>query len=117
MQFTPLAGPFEIKFVKDKVQHEATVTYVKSASCCANFFNVKVHKPGETPAFLLKEKPGPDPENDDMVWMDEHEKINMLYQYIGTEIENHLKKDLGIFLIDANLNNKAADNLNPEHFD
>ena len=115
MQFTPLAGPFDIQFVKDEVQHEATVTYVKAADCCANFFNVELHKPVEMPAFLLKERPGLDPENDDMVWMDEHEKINMLYQYIGTEIENHLKTDLGIFLIDAPVNNKTADSLNPDH--
>jgi hypothetical protein len=117
MPYTPLAAPFNINFVKDDVEHEATVTYVKSSDCCSNFFNVVMHKPGETPAFILKEKPGIDPEYDNMVWMDEHDKINMLYQYIGAEIEKHLKTDLNIFFIDAHLSHKEADNGSPEHFD
>lgn len=101
MSYTALTDPFTINFQKDGIHYEAIVTYAQSKECCVNFFDVSIQKPKGMERFHLKEKPTLSPDFDYMVWVDEHEKMKMLYQLIGNEIEIHLRKNLGIFLIGA----------------
>lgn len=101
MPYTPLTDPFTIRFYKDEVEHEAQVIYAKETKCCANFFDVRVKVPQGIGQFYLKEKPTPGTEADSMIWVDKEDQAKMIYQVIGDEIEKYLRKDLGIFLIDA----------------
>ena len=110
MSFTALTDPFTIQFEKDGVAYQAVVTYAKQDDCSEYFFNVAINEPAGLSVIHLKEKPTLNPEYDYMVWVDDNDKVNMLYQQIGNEIEHELKK-MGVFLIDAPLaNHSTSDN-------
>lgn len=104
MAFTALTDPFLVKFEKDGVLYEAVVTYAKQNDCSEYFFDVNMKKPEGLEPIRLKEKPTLNPDYEYMVWVDDKDRINVIYQQLGNEIEQALKK-LGIFLIDAPLAN------------
>src|SRR5437870_13103908 len=114
MSYTALTDPFIIHFTHDGLSYEAEITYVKSNDSFSNFFDVAILKPEKLEPFYLKEKPTLNADYDNMVWVDEHEKLKMLYQLIGNEIEKHLRKNLGIFLIDSPLHNREEDFMIPK---
>jgi hypothetical protein len=109
MEYTPLADPFMIRFEKDGFEYEAEVVYAKSKSSCTNFFNVEITKPKGVEPFCLKEKPILSSEPGKMFWVDAYDKQSILYQLIGDEIAQHLKNHLGIFLLDAPVNESVHD--------
>lgn len=110
MPYTPLTDPFTIRFLKDEVEHVALVTYAKETDCCANFFNVNIKVPKGIKPFHLKEKPTPGAQDESMIWIDDDDQVKIIYQIVGDEIEKYLRRDLGIFLIDAPVVNRE-DNL------
>jgi hypothetical protein len=107
MSFTALTDPFNIRVEKDGVEYVANITYGRLNDCGSSLFEVSLVKPEGVPPFLLKEKPTLNPEYDYMVWVDDLNKVNVLYQLIGAEIEKYMRKTLGIFLIDAPLTHET----------
>ncbi len=99
--FTPLTDPFILHVLHDGIAYDVEVTYAKSADCCENLFSVVVLQPGGVESFRLKEKPTANHAFDHMVWTDGNNLAKPLYQELGFEIEQHLKKHLNIFLFDA----------------
>ncbi len=105
MAFTALTDPFSINVEKDGMEYDAIVTYGNLNDCSSNLFEVSIMKPAGISPFHLKEKPTLNPDYDYMVWVDELNRVTLLYQLIGVEIEKYMRKNLGIFLIDAPLSN------------
>lgn len=104
MSFTALTDPFSVEFEKDGVPYQAMVTYAKKDDCSSYFFNVVFSKPEGAAPIHLQEKPTLNPDYDYMVWVDDNNSVSILYQLLGNEIEQQLKK-LGVFLIDAPVSN------------
>lgn len=109
MLYTPLSDPFTIRFMKDDVEYEALIIYAKEKDCCTNFFDITIKVPAGIKPFHLKEKPTPGAETGSMIWVDKDDQVKMIYQIMGDEIEKYLRKDLGIFLIDAPVINHEDD--------
>ena len=106
MDYKPLADPFNIAFEKEGIHYKAKVVYAKSATSCANFYNVEIELPTGIEPFRLKEKPVHNQENDSMVWTDEQGRESTFYQLIGNEIANQMRDQLGILLIDTAVGGK-----------
>ncbi len=109
MSYTSLAEPFHIQFEKDGEEYAAQVTYVKSGSSCEIFYDVVIQNHEGFESFRLKEKPIRESGSDQIVWIDENNKIKILYQVIGNKIQKHLNRDLGVFLIDEPLADKEIE--------
>ena len=101
MDYKPLADPFNITFEKEGIHYKAHIVYAKSATSCANFYNVEIESPTDIEPFRLKEKPVHNREHDSMVWTDEQGRESAFYQLIGHQIANQMRDQLGIFLIDT----------------
>ena len=106
MAYTALTDPFTVRFDKDGVDYEAMVTYAKMDDCSEYFFHVDVQKPEGIGPIHLKEKPTLNPEYEYMVWVDDNNRVNILYQQLGSEIERQLKT-MGVFLIDSPVSNHS----------
>lgn len=106
MPYTPLTDPFIVHIDHDGILYDVEVTYSKSQECCENFFSINILQPAGITSFHLKEKPTLNPDYDHMVWTDENNKVETLYQELGYEIEQHLRKNLNVFLIDSQVDNE-----------
>ena len=101
MEFIPLTDPFTLRFNNNGVTYEATVLYAKSLDCFNHFFDITMQTPEGMRCFHLKEKPHLNPGSETIIWIDQNDHVKMLYQVLGNEIQQYLRKHLGILLIDA----------------
>jgi len=101
MGYTKLLEPFTLQFEHNSKKYEAEVIYAKSNASCVNFFDVHVKTPQGIAPFYLKEKLIRSDTPEHMLWTDQNDKLTVIYQRIGWEIESHLRTKLGIFLLDA----------------
>lgn len=108
MSYLPLTDPFTLRFNKEGMEYEAKVIYAKSNDCGKHFFDVTIQKPEGCKSFQLKQKPTSGTGSDHIIWIDEIDQVNMLYQVLGNEIEQHLRHNLGILLINAPVNDKEG---------
>ncbi|MEJ7740490.1 MAG: hypothetical protein WKF97_23990 [Chitinophagaceae bacterium] len=117
MSYLPLTDPFILRFSKDGIDYEAKVIYAKSTDCCKHFFDVTIQKPEGIKSFHLKEKPTSGPGSENMIWIDENDQVKMFYQVLGYEIEQYMRKNLGILLIDAPVADQEVDHMRDKEND